>query len=58
MTVDDFEGVSGTFRAVDGTGLPINPYLSFISFSTATSISDGIFKNVKGSLADFPAVFL
>ena len=43
MTVDDFEGVSGTFRAVDGTGLPINPYLSFISFSTATSISDGIF---------------
>ena len=29
MTVDDFEGVSGTFRAVDGTGLPINPSLSY-----------------------------
>ena len=43
MTVDDFEGVSGTLRAVDGAGLPINPSLSFIIFSTATSISNGIF---------------
>ena len=44
MTVDDFEGVCGTLRAVDGAyKLPINPSLSFIIFSTATSISHGIF---------------
>ena len=40
MTVDDFEGVSGTFRAVYGTGLPLNPYLSFIIFIVPTNNDD------------------